>query len=82
MAKTFEDNEDYHGAAHLWKPERSSDKAPVLKGKAAAHRDIRKGEILGIAFWKAEKKSAKSPYLTGTISDVYVKENVKDDIIF
>lgn len=62
---------DDRGRAVMWKRERTSKSTPSFSGEVTAHRDIRSGEKLDIAFWRNEKwtEGGKQPALTGKMSD-------------
>jgi hypothetical protein len=68
------DNFDNRGQVSVWKGDGSNPKAPILKGTAVAHRNIREGEELDIAFWKNESDNPKAPTLRGKLGDKYKKE--------
>ena len=58
------------GSASLWRNESGNPQAPVLKGNFVAHRDIKEGEEVEIAYWSNKQpKSDKSPHFTGRTSD-------------
>ena len=62
------------GKVSLWKRNPDApDNAPVLKGPVYAHRDIAKGEKLDLALWRNDSDHPQAPYLTGKISDPFVK---------
>ena len=62
------------GKSALWdRKEEAPETAPVLKGHAYAHRDIKKGEKVELSYWKNERyvKGGKHPRLNGKMRDVY-----------
>jgi hypothetical protein len=60
---------DNSGKVSLWKNQAENPKAPVLKGTAYAHRDIKKGEPVEISLWKNDSENPKAPVLTGKVGD-------------
>lgn len=60
---------DNRGKVSLWKNESDNERAPILKGSAIAHRDIKEGEVLDVALWKNRSDNPKAPALTGNLSD-------------
>ena len=63
---------DNKGKMALWdRREGASEKAPVLKGEAYAHRDIKAGERLSVALWQGEgyTKGGNKPRLKGKLGD-------------
>ena len=62
---------DNKGKVSLWKTDSQHPKAPVLSGKAVAHRDIKAGETLDISLWKNENSSNNQPIMRGEIKDVF-----------
>ena len=68
---------DNTGKVSLWKNDKGGDKAPVLRGVAYAHRDLKAGEEIEVALWKNDKGGERSPALTGKLSDKF-KPTTKD----
>jgi len=66
-------NYDNTGTASLWKNDKyeAGGKAPRLKGQVFAHRDIKAGEKISIAFWDGGSDNPKAPVLRGKVEDVY-----------
>ncbi len=62
------------GQAALWKSKGDNPKAPVLKGNFIAHRNIRAGEEVDLAFWENENQTKNAPALKGKCSDKFVPE--------
>ena len=67
------------GEASLWSRD-GNNNGPVLSGSVIAHRDIREGEQLDVAFWINHPKdgkqlSEKAPKYTGSIKDKWVNPN-------
>ena len=67
MSKTY----DNTGKVSLWKNDKGGEKAPVLRGVAYAHRDLKAGEEIEIALWKNAQGTERSPALTGKLTDKY-----------
>lgn len=57
------------GKVSLWTNESENPRAPAYKGKAYAHRDIKKGEEIAISLWNNASDNPKAPALRGDLQD-------------
>jgi hypothetical protein len=64
---------DNTGTTAVWRNEKyeAGGKAPRFKGHVYAHRDIKAGEKVAIAYWDSNSDNDKAPVLRGKVEDVY-----------
>ena len=65
---------DNTGTTALWKNDKyeAGGKAPRLKGHFFAHRDIKAGDKVSVAYWDSSSENEKAPILKGKVEDPYV----------
>ena len=66
-------NYDNTGTTALWRNDKyeAGGKAPRLKGHFFAHRDIKAGDKVAVAYWDSNSDNEKAPMLKGKVEDVY-----------
>jgi len=60
---------DNSGQAALWRTNSDNPKAPVYKGNFIAHRDIKAGEKIDMAYWANQSDNPSAPRLKGKVED-------------
>ncbi len=69
-------NYDNTGTTGLWKNDKyePGGKAPILKGHIYAHRDIKAGEKVAVAYWQNASDNERAPLYRGKVEDPYIPD--------
>ena len=68
------------GKVSLWGNDSENPNAPRYKGKAYAHRDLKKGEEVSVSLWENESENPKAPVLRGNLQDPRPRQSAQHDM--